>query len=197
MKTTFYLCFCVGLVAFVIMVFNLGAYPPIGSWSWVASTVVGIIVIPAAIAFVLDNCDRLTRYATFVMIMTVFVAATLVTLTEYFYLNGILDRNRSVEAQALVTQKFMNHGRYGYEFVLQLTFTWSGERFEYDNLDVSEETYIRTKPGDTVRIIIHPGKFSLPWYSDVLPPGAPARNARSDSRSGGPRLTFTPRSAQK
>jgi hypothetical protein len=177
-KTTFYLCFLVGLSGFIETIFNVDAYPPIGSWWWIAYTIVGLIVIPAAIVFVLDNCDRLTRYATFAIIVAVFVATSLVALAAFFYLNGSLDRNPTVAAKAFVDQKFIETGRYGPECVLQVTFTWDGERFEYDDLAVREETYLATKPGDSVRVIVHPGKFSLPWYSGVLPPA----NQESSSR---------------
>jgi hypothetical protein len=178
MKRTFYLCFVVGLGGFIKTMFIIPAYPPIGSLWWLAYTIVGLIAIPAAIVFVLYNCDRLTRYATFMMIMAVFVAAALVALAGFFYLNGNLDRNPTVAAQAFVDQKFIETGRYGPEFVLQVTFTWDGERFEYDDLAVREETYLAIKPGDSVRVIVHPGKFSLPWYSGVLPPA----NRESSSR---------------
>jgi hypothetical protein len=170
MKRTFYICFVVGLSGFVETMFIIPEYPPIGSLSWLTYTILGLIVIPAATVFVLYNSDRLTRYASFMMIMAVFVAAALVALGGYFYLNGILDRNPSVEAVAQINQKFLEHTRYGPEFFLRVTFTWDGKRFEYDDLAVGEERYLAAKPGDSVRVIIHPGKFSLPWYSDVLPP---------------------------
>jgi hypothetical protein len=178
MKRTFYLCFLAGLSGFVSMMFIIPEYPPIGSLWWVAYSIVGLIVIPAAIVFVLYDNDRLTRYATFAMIMGVLVATSLVALAAFFYLNGRLDRNPSVEAEARLDQKFIEHTRYGPVFLLRVTFTWNGERFEYDDLAVNEESYIATKPGDSVRVIVHPGKFSLPWYSDVLPPANRESSAR-------------------
>jgi hypothetical protein len=169
MKRTFYLCFLAGVGGLIWMMFVLPAYPPIGSLWWVGYSIVGSIVIPAVIIFLLYDNDRLTRYATFAMIMGVLVATSLVTLAAFFYLNGSLDRNPSVEAEARLDQKFIEHTRYGPVFRLRVTFTLNGERFEYDDLAVSEESYIATKPGDTVRVVVHPGKFSLPWYSGVLP----------------------------
>jgi hypothetical protein len=169
MKRTFYLCFLAGLGGFVSMMFMIPEYPPIGSLWWVAYSIVGLIVIPAVIVFVLYDFDRLTRYATFAMMMGILVATSLVALAAFFYLNGSLDRNPPVETEARLDQKFIEHGRYGPGFFLRVTFTWNGERFEYDDLAVSEESYTATRPGDSVRVIVHPGKFSLPWYSGVLP----------------------------
>lgn len=179
MKRTFYFCFFVALFAFPKTGFIMDAYPPIGSWWWVAYTIVGLIVIPTVIVFVLDNCDRLTRYATFVVIMTVFVAVASATLPTYLYLNGILDSNPAAAAQALVPQKFIVHnGRYGDSYVLRTTFSWNGERFENDDLYVNEETYLAIETGDSVRVVVHPGRFSLPWYSRVLPSGSRESKSR-------------------
>jgi hypothetical protein len=110
--------------------------------------------------------------------MMVIAATTLVVLAAYFYLNGILDLNPPVEANARVSQRFINTGKYGNVYVLKMTSSWNGKRFEDDDLDVSRETYSVSEPGDSVRVVIHQGKFSLPWYSDVLPSSTPTHDVR-------------------
>ena len=178
MKETFNLSFPVALGGIVGTIFTVFSYPPLGSCWWVFYTIVALIAIPGLMAFELDNFDRLTRYATLVRLMTVLVAATFVLLAAYFYLNGILDGSPPVEAQALVSQKFIFHGRYGNEYILKSNFSWNGKRFEDDDLGVSPETFSASEPGDSVRVIVHPGEFSLPWYSDVLPSSTPVRNSK-------------------
>lgn len=179
LKRAFYVCFYVDLVAFTVTAFILGQYPPIGSCWWVAYTMAGLVVIPAAIVFVLDNYDRLTRYATSVVIMAVVVAGASASLPAYLSLNVILDPDAAAQVPAQVSGKFINHNRrYGDSFVIRTSFSWKEARFEDDDLHVNEETYLAIQPGDTVRVLVHPGRFSLPWYSAVLP----SSSRGSDSR---------------
>ena len=177
-KITFHVCFIVGLLAFVRMVFFLGDFPLIGSVAWVACTVAAIIFVPTGIAFAFDSWGRPTWYTTLVITMMIGVALALVSLAGCFYMNGMLDRNPSVRTRALVEQKFIEHSRYGADYVLQVKFSWNGKTFDFNDLVVSEETFLRTEPGDFVRVTIHPGYFSLPWYSNVLPISAIALNAK-------------------
>jgi hypothetical protein len=122
-----------------------------------------------AITFALYNYDRLARYATLVRVMLAVAATTIVMLAAYFFLNGFLDGNPPAEAPALVLQKFIDTGKYGDGYYLQLTLSWNGKRYENDDLIAGRKTYSITEPGDYVRVMVHPRKFSLPWYSGVLP----------------------------
>jgi hypothetical protein len=148
-------------------VFAENFYPPLGSCWWVLYTIAALVAIPTATAFVLDNCDRLTRYATLVRFMMVMAAASLVTLAAYFFLNGILDGNPRVEAPALVSQEYIAYSEYGTHYVLVLTVSLNGEKFE-GGFAVSPRKYHASKPGDSVRVTVHRGKFSEPWYGGVV-----------------------------
>ena len=96
-------------------------------------------------------------------------ATTLVMLAAYFYLNGALDGNPPVETEGIVSYKLKSSGKYsGSDYVLKLNLSLNGEEFE-DDYRTSSETFEATKPGDVVRVLIHPGEFSLPWYSHAAP----------------------------
>jgi hypothetical protein len=164
--------FQVALLGLIGTVFAFFTYHPLGSPSWVVSVVAALVGVPLVTAVALDKFHRLTRYATLVRTMMVFAAATLVLLASYFYLNGSLDGNPSVEAEGIVSQKFLKSGKYGPSYYLTVTISWNGERFEDDDLSVGHATYSVSEAGDSVRVIVHPGEFSLPWYSAVLPSGS-------------------------
>ncbi len=169
----------VGFGGMIGTVFTMYSYVPLGSCSWVVFMVAALFVIPAAIIFALYNYDRLTRYATLVRIMLALAATTIVMLAAYFFLNGFLDGNPSVETPALVIQKFIDSdGKTGDVHYLQLTLSWNGKNYENDDLIAGRKTYSISEPGDYVRVIVHPGKFSLPWYSGVLPSASRENNSR-------------------
>ncbi len=168
----------VGFGGMIGTVFTMYSYVPLGSCWWVVYMIAALFVIPAGITFALYNYDRLTRYATRVRVMLAMAAAAVVMLAAYFFLNGFLDGNAPVEAPATVLQKFIDSGRYGDEYYFQLTLSWNGKRYENDDLIVGRNTYSISEPGDSVRVIVHPGKFSLPWYSAVLPSVSRESNSR-------------------
>jgi hypothetical protein len=142
-------------------------YPPVMSCWWVVYVVAALFVIPAAIVFLLDNCDKLMKYAFRVRLMMVLAASTVVMLAVYFYFNGALDEKPSVETQAIVSYRLASQGKYsGTSYVLRLVLSLNGEQFE-DDFRTTAETFEATKQGDIVRVLIHPGEFSLPWYSHL------------------------------
>jgi hypothetical protein len=168
----------VGMFGMIAAVFALGSYPPIGPCWWVVFTITGLFVIPGVITYELYDYDLATRHATLVRLMLGLAATTIVLLVPYFLLNGFLDISPPVQTPALVLQKFINSGRYGDEHYLQLTWSWNGQKFEAEDVLVGRATYSVSQPGDYVRVLVHPGKFSLPWYSGVLP----AVSRENDSR---------------
>jgi hypothetical protein len=168
MKEMFTYCFFAAFLGiFVVLDTIYIEYPPVTSCLWILKVIAAIFVIPAAIAMVLDNCNRLTRYAALVRLMMVFAAAMLVLFAAYLYLNGHLDRNPPVESEATVSDKWVYDGRYGATDILVMSIPFNGEKFE-DDVRTSFETFEATKPGDVVRVLIHPGAFSLPWYSPFV-----------------------------
>lgn len=160
----------VGFGGMIATVFTVYSYIPLGSCWWAAFTIAGLFFVPAVITYTLYNIDLAARYVTFVRVMLAVAAGAIVMLSAFFFLNGFLDVNPPVEVPALVLQKFIESGRNGEAHYLQLNLSWNGEKFDADDLLAGRKTYSLTEPGDYVRVIVHPGKFSLPWYSGVLPP---------------------------
>jgi hypothetical protein len=175
-EETFHFSLLVAGAGIIGLIVGSAAYPPLGSYSWVGYMIPALILIPAAIAFALYHFDRLTRYATLVRLMVAMAAFAFVIPGAYYFLNGILDGNPPVVAQALVSKKYINHGR-GATYNLIWTLSWHGERAE-QGTGVSRESFDATEPGDSVRVVIHPGEFSQPWYSDVLLSSSDTRNSK-------------------
>jgi len=164
-EETFFLSSTVAFAGILGIITATYIYPPLESNSLVEYSIPGLIIIPGVIVLVLQLCWRLTRYAPLVRSMLVFVAATFVIMAAYYFLNGALDGNPTVEGQALVSGKYYNSGR-GSTYNLDWTLSLKGQTIE-DSLGVSRETFSSAQPGDAVRIVIHPGAFSTPWRSDV------------------------------
>jgi hypothetical protein len=143
----------------------LYSYPPLFSNLLAVYMVPGIyLVVALALAFFLQ--DQLTRYWTLVILMIVLVAGTFVMPPAYYFLNGILDGNPAREIPSIVLGK----GRGGYKRggpYLVLSLPWNSERTNV-RIQVYERTFSDAEPGDSVRLVFHPGAFSLPWYGSVL-----------------------------
>jgi hypothetical protein len=157
----------VALAGIVGTILAIMLYPPLKSNSLVDYMTPAIIFIPGAIVLLLTLYDRLTRWAIFVRLMFVMFAAASVMPAAYYFLNGALDGNPRVEVQALVSSKFLGHGRYTPAYGLVWTLSWNRERIE-ESSGVSREKFSRVEPGDSVRVVVHPGAFSTPWYGEGL-----------------------------
>jgi len=94
----------------------------------------------------------------------------------YYFLNGLLDANPAMEVPSRVITKDIGHGRYGGP-VLVVSLSWNQKRIE-ENIGVSHEKYSAAEPGDSVRVVVHPGAFSQPWYDDVLLSSTGKRDSR-------------------
>jgi hypothetical protein len=83
------------------------------------------------------------------------------------FLNGALDQS-SVQTRARVIGKHVyTGGRGGTSYSLDLT-SWRQGR-DKENVIVNRETFRAVQAGDSVIVGVHPGAFSLPWYSAVVP----------------------------
>jgi hypothetical protein len=81
-----------------------------------------------------------------------------------FFLNGALDKREPAEVQATVVRKVASRGQGGTE-ALAVTVMWNEKQNQMvENLTVSSQTFSAIKPGDSFRVAIHPGAFSMPWY---------------------------------
>jgi hypothetical protein len=170
--------FRVALLGSIGGTFAFLKYHPLGSPWLVVSVVAVLFAAPLVTGIALDKFHRLTRYPALIGAMMVFAAASVLVLASYFYLNGALDGSPPVMVEATVTDKSIKSRNHGNIYFLTATVSWNGETFEDDDLFVGRATFSDSELGDSVRVIVHPGEFSLPWYSYVLP----SENRRSDSR---------------
>jgi hypothetical protein len=157
------------------LILAISLYPPLGS-NLTTIYRIPVLVFVGAIVLALVLRQQLTRYATFVRLMIVLVTATFVMPAAYYFLNGMLDSNPAVEVPSRVIMKDIGHGRYGAP-VLVVSLSWKQKRIE-ENIGVSREKYSAAEPGDSVRVIVHPGAFSQPWYGDVLLSSTGMRDSR-------------------
>jgi hypothetical protein len=174
-EETFSLSLPVALAGIIGTIIAFGTYPPLESNSLVDYSIPALFIIPGAIVLVLELSWRLARYALFVRLMFVLVAATFVMTASYYFLNGLLDGSTPVEAKAVVSEKYINHGR-GSTYNLVWTLSWNQKNNIKGSMGVRRETFSAAEPGDSVRVMIHPGEFSQAWYSDVHLWGSRVRN---------------------
>lgn len=166
-KETFLHCLpvaCVGLL-------GLGAastYTPVQDHLLRDFLLSATLVIPGAVLLLLVYFDRLTRYAVAVRLMLILAAATPIMSAAFLYLNGAWDQEPPVVTQAVVSYKhLLCCGRGGPAYFLRVTMYWKQRQIDGDLL-VPHRTYNAVEPNDSVNVVVHPGDFSLPWYSDVI-----------------------------
>jgi hypothetical protein len=141
-------------------------YPPLDSHLLDDFLFLAMLVIPGAVVLLLVYFGWLTRYAVAVRLILILAAATPIMSAAFLLLNGAWDQEPQVVTRAFVRHKHVTGGRGG-SYVLHATLYWNRRQIDED-LDVRRETYYAVEPDDSVSIIVHPGEFSLPWYSDVL-----------------------------
>jgi hypothetical protein len=161
---------CVGLLA-------LGAassYSPLSRYFPGRFLLLAVFVVPGAVAFLLVSFDRLSRYALAFRLTLILAAATPIMSAAFIYLNGAWDQEPSVVTQALVTHKFHYGGGTRTAYFLDVTLNWKQRQID-GALLVGRKAYYAVEPRETVNVTVHPGQFSVPWYSDVsLPNGQDA-----------------------
>jgi hypothetical protein len=160
-KTVFW-SFVAALAGMILTSFAQDLYPPLG-WDPPARSL-DLTFFALTFALVMLH-DRLAQYITFVRAMCVLASAATLILAAFFFLNGALDEHPPVEADALVSTKYVSR-RYA-ERVLVLSIAWNQRRIE-ETLSVSRETFSVVEPGDSVRVVVHPGAFSTPWYGKSI-----------------------------
>jgi hypothetical protein len=163
---TFSLCAPVAVGGITLLnILATDVYPPLGPNSPMVYVIPAVsFVVAIGLAIVLG--ERITRYATLVRLLIVFVAATCFVPAGYFFLNGILDGNPAIEVPSRVISKQISQGRYGGPNLF-VSLSWNQQTIE-ETFSVSGKTYSEVEPGDLVRIIVHPGAFSTPWYGEGI-----------------------------
>jgi hypothetical protein len=93
--------------------------------------------------------------------------ALLIIYVAFCFLNVALDKQPPMEVPAYVVSKESGRGRGGTAYILQLSLTWHQQPLEKE-WSVSRQTFSAAEAGDFVRLVVHPGAFSLAWCGDVL-----------------------------
>ena len=163
---TFSLSLWVAGAGIIGTIFALLIYPPLELMSPVIYTILALFLISAAILLALWLCEALTRYAVLARLMILFAAAALVMPAAYYFLNGILDGNSTTGVQGIVLSKYEKSGE-GLPYNLECSLSWHGKRID-QSFGVSRETFSAAEPGDSVRVVVHPGAFSTPWSGKGL-----------------------------
>jgi hypothetical protein len=165
-EETFYIAFPVAVFGISLgSLIALDSYPPLFSNLLVIFMVPGISLVVAFLLWLFLQ-DQLTRYVTFIRLLIVLVAATLVMPPAYYFLNGILDENPAREIPSIVLRKGISTGRGGGPYLV-LSLPWNHDRINV-SIRVTSRTLSDAEPGDSVRLVVHPGAFSLPWHGNVL-----------------------------
>jgi predicted Zn-dependent protease len=95
-------------------------------------------------------------------------AVVLIIFAGFVFLNGSLDKYPSVQAHTRVSRKDVTRGRGGPSYSLMVSPSWRTGRIE-ERLEVSGTTFSMVQAGEPVLVVVHPGVFRLPWFSNVLP----------------------------
>ena len=166
-EETIWLFACVAGAGWIVTLMAVtGPYPPLTEDAWVGWLIVSLFFVPFAILWVLYAYGRVTRYAVATRLMFALFAAALVVTGAYFFLNGALDDHPHVTVQANVTRKEIGYGD-GPAYLLVLNLSWNGKQIKED-IGVSSQIFSAVEPGDSVRVVVHPGALSTPWYGEGL-----------------------------
>ena len=176
-KTLYWSCIAAFLGMF-LKLFAVLLYPLLGWSSQALGDVLGFWFVTV---LSLMCSVRLARYITFVRAICVYSSTATFILAAFLFLNGVFDAHPPVEADALVSAKYVSHGRNpGPGLVVSMA--WNQRQVE-ERFSVSRRTFSAVEPGDPVRITVHPGAFSTPWYSGgVMLNGTATSDSSPDKR---------------
>jgi len=164
-EQTFNIAFPVAVFGIAGIIIAVDLYPPLFS-NFLKIYMVPGISLAAALVLLFLFADLRTRYAKTTIALIILVAVTFVMPTAYYFLNGILDGNPAKEIPSIVLSKGISSGKGGGPYLV-LSLPWNSERTSV-SVRVSSRTLSDAEPGDSVRLVVHSGAFSLPWYGDVL-----------------------------
>lgn len=142
------------------------------AWPWLqwapltTLLILALLFSPLIINFVLVYRKQYVPRAALSKRISIGSAALAVLYTAFSFLNVALDQKAPQEVQATVVSKAPGFGKSGGPYLV-LSLSWNQERIE-QSIKVSQQVLSGAEPGGDVRLVIHPGAFSQPWYSDVL-----------------------------
>ena len=106
---------------------------------------------------VVHGVERVERYATLLKLMLILSAAALVMTAAFFFLNGALDSNAPVETDALVSGARAE--------ALAMSLSWNNRQIKQEVTVNDPDSLV--EPGDVVRLHVHAGEFSVPWFDHI------------------------------
>jgi hypothetical protein len=115
---------------------------------------------PMVIDFVLALCKNFVPRAAISSRTAIGSASLAVLFTAFCLLNVTLDNQPSQAVPAVVVRQ------YGAGAAVKVSMSWNQERIE--QTIQGNRGIVPAKPGDAVHLVVHPGAFSVAWYSDVL-----------------------------
>jgi len=150
--------------AVAIPLVAVGLYLPIDWNPWMFYLPFALSCAPIVIYAVVILQPKALRSV--LLVRLIFLGSVLpIILTVLFsILNGALDEHPTVEAQGVVVAKD-GASRSGYG--LDVSFYWDQKQLFVRGLGVARKTYFAVEPGDSVRVVVHPGEFSQPWYGGL------------------------------
>lgn len=134
-------------------------YPPLIGRAdpWVAGLAAFLFFTPLATWIVVHGFRRVERYATLLKLMLILSAAALVMTAALFFLNGALDSNAPVETDALVSGARAE--------ALAMSVSWNNRQIKQEVTVNDPDSLV--EPGDVVRLHVHAGEFSVPWFDHI------------------------------
>lgn len=150
---------------FLVDIMALGLYVPLGADQ---STLPLLDYLPLicilglmVLFLMLIGFPKLARSTASIRLMFAALVLPVLAIATLFILNGALDNYPPVATQAVVVQKKEGVCRSCRCIVLRLDFN---QHQIQSCLTAEPQTYSTVEPGDSVTILVHPGRLAQPWF---------------------------------
>ena len=143
----------------------LTVYPPLDT-RVVMAAVLGLFLLPVALQLLSFVRRPPSENAGWLRTAYIFSGLALVLLALLLFLNGWLDRSPWREVRTTVIRKTVLRGR-GTQYDLAVSAWRPGRNIEHFN--VSSRVFNTAVVGKAVRVPLHKGFFSLPWFGSISP----------------------------
>jgi hypothetical protein len=121
--------------------------------------------------------EPMVRYASVIRLVLVLAAVASITPEAYYFLNGMLDGRDPVAVWTVISDKEEVNNGSGIIDLLDCRLSWHQKTLD-ESFAVSWTVFSAAEKGNSIRVLIHPGAFSQPWYSDVQVENSRAGNSR-------------------
>jgi hypothetical protein len=144
----------------------LAVYPPLDT-RLVMAAVLGLFLLPVMPQFLSYVQKRPGGDAGWLRAAYIFSGLALCMLALLLFLNGWLDRSPWSEVRTTVIRKTVLRGGRGTQYELAVS-TWRPGR-SLEHFNVSSRVFDSAVVGKVVRVPLHKGFFSLPWFGSISP----------------------------